>query len=70
MLRTKPTYGESGAEPYVQYSCVAADEEDMEVEGGLSHHKGTNSFVFTPWDQIATSPLNLPVEVMDFYVTG
>jgi hypothetical protein len=49
-------------------------DEPPGVEGGgvagREYRRGLAPLVFVPWDQVQTSPLNLPVEKMYFYVPG
>ena len=42
-------------------------EEGLET---LAHKRGMAPYVFVPWDRVATSVLNLPVEQMDVYIPG
>ena len=47
--------------------------EEREAEEGvtrLEYRRGLAPLVFVPWEQVLTSPLNLPAEQMDFYVPG
>jgi hypothetical protein len=48
------------------------DAQEEEVEGAQqrSHRRGLSPFVFVPWDQVNSSPLNLPVSQMDYFVPG
>lgn len=36
----------------------------------ISHKRGLTPFVFVPFDEVETSVLNLPVDKMDYFVTG
>ncbi|KAK4429648.1 F-box protein 7 [Sesamum alatum] len=36
----------------------------------VSHKRGLTPFVFVPFDEVETSVLNLPVDKMDYFVTG
>ncbi|KAL7155877.1 hypothetical protein ABFS83_03G105400 [Erythranthe nasuta] len=36
----------------------------------VSHNRGLTPFVFVPFDEVETSVLNLPVDKMDYFVTG
>ncbi|KAJ0976892.1 hypothetical protein J5N97_012366 [Dioscorea zingiberensis] len=36
----------------------------------ISHKRGLTPFVFVPFEEVETSVLNLPVDKMDYYVTG
>ncbi|XP_026455289.1 F-box protein 7-like [Papaver somniferum] len=36
----------------------------------VSHRRGMTPFVFVPFEEVETTVLNLPVEKMDYYVTG
>ncbi|GAB4820887.1 hypothetical protein N2152v2_007933 [Parachlorella kessleri] len=44
--------------------------EEMEGAQQRSHRRGLAPFVFVPWDQVQSSPLNLPVTQMDYFVPG
>lgn len=46
------------------------DPDAEELEEEIKHKRGTAPFVFVPWERIETSPLNLPIDKMDFYVPG
>ena len=48
--------------------CAGAEEDDL--QGGRAHTRGKATYVFVTWDHIQDSPLNLPVDKMDFYVPG
>ena len=50
--------------------AVAADNNDSDMDGGHAHTRGKATYVFVSWEQVVDSPLNLPVEKMDFYVPG
>ena len=43
------------------------DQEGVNV---LSYQRGMAPYVFVPWDQVAASVLNLPVDKMDVYIPG
>jgi hypothetical protein len=36
----------------------------------LAHTRGMATFVLVRWDEADTHPLNQPVEVMDYWITG
>ncbi|VFQ97859.1 unnamed protein product [Cuscuta campestris] len=36
----------------------------------ISHKRGLTPFVFVPFEEVETSVLNLPVERMDYFVSG
>lgn len=44
--------------------------EELEAAAHRSHRRGLSPFVFVPWDQVASSPLNLPVSQMDVFIPG
>ena len=49
------------------------DENDILLQDGveaLTHKRGMAPYVFVPWDAVASSPLNLPLEQMDVYIAG
>ena len=49
------------------------EDEDISQQSGvqaLNHKRGMAPYVFVPWHDVATSPLNLPVEQMDVYIPG
>lgn len=48
------------------------DDTAVHQEGveSLSHKRGMAPYVFVPWDAVATSVLNLPIEQMDMYIAG
>lgn len=48
------------------------EEGAEEIEGveRRSHRRGLAPFSFVPWDRCASSPLNLPVEKMDYFLAG
>ena len=48
-----------------------ANETEEDLPGGQTYNKrGMAPYVFVPWHAIASTPLNLPVSQMDFYVPG
>ena len=52
---------------------MSSDEEELADQDGvetLSYQRGMAPYVFVPWDQVASSVLNLPVEKMDVYIAG
>lgn len=52
---------------------MSGDEEELADQDGvetLSYQRGMAPYVFVPWDQVASSVLNLPVEKMDVYIAG
>ena len=36
----------------------------------VNHKRGLMAFVFVPFEEVETSVLNLPIDKMDYYVTG
>ncbi|KAL0326169.1 UNVERIFIED_CONTAM: F-box protein 7 [Sesamum radiatum] len=46
------------------------DESHNPDVPAVSHKRGLTPFVFVPFDEVETSVLNLPVEKMDYFVTG
>ena len=62
---------------YVSCTCAVGDMDDTEDEVAdhegvnvLSYQRGMAPYVFIPWDQVASSMLNLPVDKMDVYIAG
>ena len=51
---------------------LGGEEEAEEAEGveRRSHRRGLAPFSFVPWDRCASSPLNLPIEKMDYFLAG
>lgn len=64
------TRGRDGFEQIVAEALDPEVAENMDEEGVRRHKRGTSPFVFVPWEHIDSSTLNLPVELMDFYVPG
>lgn len=47
-----------------------SDEDEVQGVDRRTHKRGLSPYVFVPWEHVATTYLNLPVEKMDFYVPG
>ena len=52
--------------------CAALAEGNSEEDGvpGRQYKRGLAPYSFVPWEAVHTSPLNLPIHKMDFYVPG
>lgn len=64
---------ESLTSSYEERLTVYDPSEGMSVrdESHIRSHKtGLNPYIFVPFEEIRSTPLNLPVEQMDYYVTG
>jgi F-box protein 9 len=50
----------------------ADPDEDGGGRGGerREHRRGLSTFVFVPWEQVLTTPLNLPPSKMDVFLPG
>lgn len=52
------------------YGADEADEDGTEMGETRSHVRGMSTYVFVPWEQVATSLLNKSVDEMDVWIPG
>lgn len=55
---------------HVCYVVEFQSEEQMEVQGALSHSRGMSTFVFIPDEEIHTHILNTDPDKLDFFLPG
>jgi F-box protein 9 len=46
------------------------DEDPAGVGSVTNYRRGLSPCVFVPWENVATSVLNLPIHEMDYYMPG
>jgi hypothetical protein len=46
------------------------DEDPAGIGSVTNYRRGLSPCVFVPWENVATSVLNLPIQEMDYYMPG